>query len=117
MAIIIKKLVPHADVSDRGGALETVAREALSGLDDEDLTVSFNTWDDGSVLQFVCKVETPPGDPLGSPPPWRWWSPLCATADELRVHLTAMVARRYGRRDEGAAAGDAGLGAESAAAS
>ncbi len=116
MAPSIKRNIPHDAVGDRARALETVAREALSGLEDEVLTVSVGTWDDGSGLQFVCKVETVPGDPSGGAPPWRWWSPLFRTAGELRLALTAMVARRSGDR-EAMTTGTVDVGAESAAAS
>ena len=71
-------------------SLEAVAHEALQRLDDEELVVTFGVWegsDDG--VQFVCRVETPPGDPLGSQPPWRWWSPLFARPEELRAELDA----------------------------
>ena len=84
MATTIRRLVPRNGATDVGAALETIAREALQGLEDEDLAVSFGVWDDDGDVQFVCKVETPPGDPLSSEPPWRWWSPLFRTPEELR---------------------------------
>jgi hypothetical protein len=112
MATIIKRLVSQDGIADRIQALAAAAREALEPLDDEDLTVSFSTWDDGGTPRFVCRVETPPGDPSSSAPPWRWWSPLFSTPDELRAALAILVASRGGRREETDA-----TGAESAAAS
>ena len=82
-----------------GNALESTAREALQGLEDEDLAVSFGVWEDGDGVWFVCRVETPPGDPLSSEPPWRWWSPLFRTPEELRAELARMVARRLENRE------------------
>jgi len=114
MAMTIRRLVPRDGARDVGGALETVAREILEGLEDEELTVSFGVWDGDDGVQFVCKVETPPGDPLGSDPPWRWWSRLFRTPEELRADLARMVA---GRLHEGPASSLAASDAASAAAS
>ncbi len=99
MATTTRWLVPRSCVTDTGGALETTVREALQGLEDEDLAVSFGTWEDGDGVQFVCRVETPPGDPLSSEPPWRWWSSLFRTPDGLRAELATMVARRLENRE------------------
>lgn len=99
MATTIRRLVPRSDTVDIA-TLEIVAREELQALEDEDLSVSFGAWEDtDDGVQFVCKVETPPGDPLGSQPPWRWWSSLFRTAEELRAELSALVARRTAHRD------------------
>ena len=116
MALTIRRLVPRSGVSDVGGALETTAREALQCLEDEDLAVSFGVWDDRDGVRFVCRVETPPGDPLSSEPPWRWWSPLFRTPDELGAELARMVVRKLGNR-EAPAVSPAASDAASAAAS
>lgn len=116
MATTINRLVSRDGVSSVGDALETAAREALQGLEDEDLVVSFGIWEDDTGVHFVCKVETPPGDPLRSDPPWRWWSPLFRTPEELREELTKMVARRVQTR-ESPSASLAASDSESAAAS
>jgi hypothetical protein len=97
MATTIRRLVPREDPVDIC-LLEAIAVEALQGLDDEDLVVSFGVWEgDDDGVRFVCKVETPPGDPLGTQPPWRWWSALFRTPEELRAELTTMIARRLGQ--------------------
>ena len=116
MATTINRLVPRDGMRDMGDALETAALEALQGLEDEDLVVSFGVWEDGTGVQFICKAETPPGDPLGSDPPWRWWSPLVHTPEELRQELTRMVLRRVHTR-ESPSATLAASDSESAAAS
>jgi hypothetical protein len=108
MATTIRPLVPRNRGIDLGAALETIAREVLQGLEDEDLAVSFGTWDGDHGVEYVCKVETPAGDPLSSEPPWRWWSPLFRTPEELREELTSMVARRL--RDREASGEDAATG-------
>jgi hypothetical protein len=116
MAMTIRRLVPRDGATDVGGALEATAREALQGLEDEDLAVSFGVWQGGGGVQFVCRVETPPGDPLSSEPPWRWWSSLFRTPEELRAELAAVVARRLGNREapaEALAAADARCAAAS----
>jgi hypothetical protein len=110
MATIIRRLVPRNGVSDAGVAFESAAREALQAVEDEDLAVTFSVWEDGDGAQIVCRVETPPGDPLSSDPPWRWWSPLFRTPEELRTELSQMVARRLGNGEApalAAATGDA----------
>ena len=103
MATTIRRRVPRNGVSDVGDALETAVGEALQGLEDEDLEVRFGVWEGGDGVQFVCKVETPPGDPLSSEPPWRWWSRLFRTPEELRGELARMVARRVESRESPAA--------------
>jgi len=103
----IDRLVPRDGSIDVGRALEEIARETLQVLDDEDLSVRFLAWEDGESVQYVCKVETPPGDPSNGEPPWRWWSSLFRTPQELRAELEAMVARRLRSRDTGFGAGDA----------
>ena len=99
MATTIRRLVPREEAVDIV-TLEGIAMEALQALDDEELVVTFGTWEgDDDGIRYVCKVETPPGDPLGSQPPWRWWSPLFARPEELRAELTSLVARRMGQRE------------------
>jgi hypothetical protein len=103
MATTIRRLVPRGGWRDVSGALETTAREALQDLEDETLEVSFGVWEGDDGVQFICRVETPPGDPLSSEPPWRWWSSLFRTPEELRAQLAGMVARRLGDREASAA--------------
>jgi hypothetical protein len=96
MATTIRRLVPGGGAIVLADALEPIAREALRDLEEEALTVTFRFWESADGAQFVCRVETPPGDPLGNEPPWRWWSLLCRTPEEMRAQLEAMVARRLG---------------------
>jgi len=99
MALTIRRLQPHAGVTPHtSAALAEAAEDTLQDLAD-DATVSFGTWDDGERLRYVCKVETPAGDPLGDRPPWRFWSGLFATPDELRAELERGLGHRLvGRR-------------------
>lgn len=43
--------------------------------------------DDDGEFQFICKVENPPRVDTDVMVPWRWWSPLLATADEFSAAL------------------------------
>lgn len=43
--------------------------------------------DDADGLRFVCKVENPPCVDTHVRMPWRWWSPLVATAQEFAAAL------------------------------
>ena len=99
MALTIRTLQPHAGVAPRtSAALVEAAEETLQDLAD-DVSVSFGIWDDGEGVRYVCKVETPAGDPLGDRPPWRFWSGLFATPDELRAELERGLGHRLvGRR-------------------
>ncbi len=112
MALTIRRLPPQGGVTPQtSDALAEAAEETLSELAD-DVTVSFGTWDDGEGLRYVCKVETPAGDPLGDCPPWRFWSGLFATPDDLRAELERGLGHRLvGRR---AAAADTASDGESA---
>ncbi len=95
--------------------LERVLRDVL-GETDERFDVRFGAWraEDGR-LRYLCKVESPPGDPFEGDAQWRWWSPLVDGADELRDALWAAVARR-GRRPAAATSIDTPPHAEAAGA-
>ncbi len=43
--------------------------------------------DDADGFKFICKVENPPTVDTAVMMPWRWWSPLLATADEFAAAL------------------------------
>ena len=94
MALTIRRLPPQAGITPQtSAALAMAAEDALQDLA-EDVTVSFGVWDDGSGVRYVCKVETPAGDPLGDRPPWRFWSGLFDTPDELRAELERGLGHR-----------------------
>jgi hypothetical protein len=107
MALTIRRLSPQAGV--RPETCDAIADAAIEVLQDlgDDVTVSFGTWDDGEGVRYVCKIETPAGDPFGDRPPWRFWSDLFETPEELRAQLEARLAHRLPAR--GAAAVAAGL--------
>jgi hypothetical protein len=52
--------------------------------------------DDGA-FQFICKVENPPRVDTDVAMPWRWWSPLLATAEEFAAALEDGVSVRRAR--------------------
>ena len=86
---------------------EQVVTDALAGHDDSadpgPLQVRFNVWHAERVC-YVCKVECPSIRTLDmQEPPWRWWSSLVETPQELGEQLREAVRahtalRRQGRR-------------------
>ena len=80
---------------------EQVVSEALraaDGLAGGSVTVRFNTWDGDEVARYVCKVECSGEPALGlEEPPWRWWSGLVETPQELGQELRDAL-RAQGRR-------------------
>jgi hypothetical protein len=98
MAVTIRPLSPHPSLDP--ATCEAIAQTAVEVLGDlrDDVTVSFGTWDDGERMRYVCKVETPAGDPLGDRPPWRMWSGLFESPDELRAELETRLAGRLAPR-------------------
>jgi len=98
MALTIRRLQQPGVAAQLGAALAEAAEDTLQDLA-EDVTVSFGVWDDGEGVRYVCKVETPAGDPLGERPPWRFWSGMFQTPDELRAELERGLGHRLvGRR-------------------
>ena len=69
------------DVEDRLRAL--LAEETLGSV-----TVRFRVCrDDSDGFQFICKIENPPRVETDLLVPWRWWSPLMASAEEFSAAL------------------------------
>lgn len=53
--------------------------------------------DDAGQFQFICKVENPPRVDTDVAMPWRWWSPLLATAEDFADALEDGVRVRRAR--------------------
>jgi hypothetical protein len=53
--------------------------------------------DEGDAFQFICKVENPPRVDTDVIVPWRWWSPLLATAEQFASALEDGLRVRRGR--------------------
>lgn len=72
-----------------GRAVEDEIRRVLQDEPLGTLQVRFRVCrDEDEGMRFICKVENPPTvDVEGSAPAWRWWSPLLASAEELRKAL------------------------------
>lgn len=84
--IVENPLVQH----DKGlaEAAEDAVREALRGESLGEVQVRFRQCrDEEDGVRFICKVENPPRVDTDAALPWRWWSPILATADELRDSL------------------------------
>ena len=78
----------HRHDAALGAAVE---EQVLRILRDESLgtvSVRFRVCrDDADGFKFICKVENPPSVDTDVMMPWRWWSPLLATADEFTAAL------------------------------
>lgn len=71
-------------------ALESAAWELLRVHDLPPLQVRLGTWRGEPGRRFVCKVEAKTlGE--GGVPPWRWWSPILASADDLSEWLAGVL--------------------------
>jgi hypothetical protein len=87
---------------------EHVVLEALRGwealAEPGPIQVQFHVWDGDDVPRYVCKVEC--SGSIGierSEPPWRWWSGLLESPQDLgqalREAIRARLARRRDRSD------------------
>ena len=69
------------DVEERLRAL--LAAETLGAV-----TVRFRVCrDDSDGFKFICKIENPPRVDTDVLVPWRWWSPLMASAEDFSAAL------------------------------
>ena len=53
--------------------------------------------DEDDSFQFICKVENPPRVDTDVIVPWRWWSPLLATAEQFAFALEDGIRTRRAR--------------------
>ncbi len=85
---IVENPIVHHDPA-LGAQVAEELRQALAGEDLGEVQVRFRVCrDDADAMKFICKVENPPRvDDEAATPPWRWWSPLLETAEELRQAL------------------------------
>lgn len=79
---------------------QTVA-EVLRSHDHGDfglVEVRFHVWYGEDAVKYVCKVECPSARSMEmDEPPWRWWSGLVETAQELDRELREAVGARFAR--------------------
>jgi hypothetical protein len=80
--------------AETADALEQVAWELLSAHELPPLHVRLGTWrGEPGTRRFVCKVEAKTlGE--GGVPPWRWWSPILGSVDELATWLQHVLQDR-----------------------
>jgi hypothetical protein len=80
------------------------ALRAAGDLGGGAVTVRFNPWDGEDGARYVCKVECASADGQATEePPWRWWSGLVETPEELAQELRDALrtqARRRARPEE-----------------
>lgn len=80
-----------ADVEER---LRRVLRDESLGS----VVVRFRVCrEEGDAFQFICKIENPPSVDTDLLAPWRWWSPLMATADDFSSALAEGLGVRRAR--------------------
>lgn len=103
----LEVVISSNPIRDRDSQLarefEQAVFEALSGHDalagSGAVQVRFHVWDADDGARYVCKVECTGPARLEAPePPWRWWSGLVASAQDLRQALREAVRARLGRR-------------------
>jgi len=86
VSIVENTLGPHD--AELAQAAEDALREALRGEGLGEVQVRFRLCrDEEDGVRFICKVENPPRVDTDVAMPWRWWSPLLRSAEELRDTL------------------------------
>ena len=84
--IVENPLHRHDRDARYGGGRAGAADPALESIGT--VSVRFRVCrDDADGFKFICKVENPPSVDTDVMMPWRWWSPLLATADEFAAAL------------------------------
>src|SRR5215212_6889958 len=102
MDVIFSTNPIHERDSRLARQFEQAVAEALRGGEDvagdARVSVRFNVWDGDDVPRYVCKVECSGADARDrEAAPWRWWSPLVETPQELGQELRDAL-RAAGRR-------------------
>lgn len=70
------------------GEVEHRLRALLAGETLGSVTVRFRVCrDDDDGFRFICKIENPPRVDTDVLVPWRWWSPLMASAEDFSAAL------------------------------
>ena len=101
-------ILPNPLAAEAPSLARTVEQELIRLLKDEDVgpvAVCFRVCrDEPAGLKFICKVENPPRVETDVMVPWRWWSPLLETADDLAAALEDGLRVRRARLSTTAAA-------------
>ena len=88
----------HRHDAALGAAVEEQLRRVLQGESLGAVAVRFRVCrDEDDSFRFICKVENPPRVDTDVAAPWRWWSPLMATAEEFAQALGEGVRTRRER--------------------
>ena len=78
----------HRHDATLGTAVEEQVLRILRDESVGNVSVRFRVCrDDADGFKFICKVENPPSVDTDVMMPWRWWSPLLATAEEFAAAL------------------------------
>lgn len=78
----------HRHDPELGAAVEEQVRRILGDESLGTVNVRFRVCrDEDDSFQFICKVENPPRVDTDVVVPWRWWSPLMGTVEELAAAL------------------------------
>jgi hypothetical protein len=88
----------HRHDAALGAAVEEHLRRILRDESLGAVAVRFRVCrDDAGEFQFICKVENPPRVDTDVAMPWRWWSPLLASAEEFAAALEDGLRARRAR--------------------
>lgn len=84
---IVENAIHHHD-PELAASVEERLRELLRDENLGAVAVRFRVCrDEDDAFRFICKVENPPRVDTDVAMPWRWWSPLMASADDLAAAL------------------------------
>jgi hypothetical protein len=78
---------------DTAEAMEHAVWDVLSAHDLPPVQVRLGAWRGAGEPRYVCKIEARTlGE--GGVPPWRWWSPIVGSSEELTAWLLQMLQAR-----------------------
>lgn len=94
---IVENPIHHHD-AELAVAVEEELRRVLRDESLGSVVVRFRVCrDEDDSFQFICKVENPPRVDTDVMVPWRWWSPLLATAEQFAFALEDGIRTRRAR--------------------
>ena len=88
----------HRHDAALGAAVEDALKSLLGPETLGPVAVRFRVCrDDNDEFRFICKIENPPRVDTDLLLPWRWWSPLMASAEDFGAALEEGLRMRRAR--------------------